>query len=219
MNKKLVSERKASKDEVQRLKHLLSEQRRDNYYLRSTLKDRDRQLHSLSAKLEKVETANARTPRAEGSPAGGVSGGGDIEELDSHGKPLFPRKVSPKTSPSEGDSAATDSGGGGGGGGAIAYDRLNKLSTPVRKREKVVSDGIAKTETDWIQLRAMQSPGVGQYDTDKAFKKTNAVTGGKFNMSKPMSDVDWVSWCQSVSQSVSQSVRQPVSQPASQPVS
>ena len=65
-----------------------------------------------------------------------------------------------------------------------SLEHLERLSQPVQRREKVTSNGIAKSETDWIVYQAQQTPGAGAYDTDKAYQKVNAISGGKFNMSK-----------------------------------
>ena len=128
---------------------------------------------------------------------GGGGGSGDQslveyrEEVGADGKVVFVMMAGGSSGGSLGSLGSLGGGGGGGGSGtarssrAASMERLERLSEPVRRREKVVSDGIAKTELDWVEHRAKQTPGAGSYELDNAYQ----VTGGKFNMSKAKSEV------------------------------
>jgi hypothetical protein len=42
-----------------------------------------------------------------------------------------------------------------------------------------------------IEHYAKEIPGAGEYDTERSFRSLKGPAGGKFNSSKPKSDIDW----------------------------
>eukprot|EP00614_Pseudopedinella_elastica_P022892 CAMPEP_0172614980 /NCGR_PEP_ID=MMETSP1068-20121228/55745_1 /TAXON_ID=35684 /ORGANISM="Pseudopedinella elastica, Strain CCMP716" /LENGTH=569 /DNA_ID=CAMNT_0013419959 /DNA_START=120 /DNA_END=1829 /DNA_ORIENTATION=- len=66
-------------------------------------------------------------------------------------------------------------------------DKMSSLSSPTKKKDKVVTEGIAKSSVDWTIHLAKQSPGPGQYNIAQSERPPS---GGKFNHSNPKSDVE-----------------------------
>ena len=87
--------------------------------------------------------------------------------------------------------------GSGGGGGSAAgspkswkaqTQRMTQLSVPTRDvRGKVVTEGVSKTEAEWLMYNAAQTPGPGQYPQKGA---ADLIPGGRFSKATPLSEVD-----------------------------
>jgi len=82
--------------------------------------------------------------------------------------------------------------GGGGGGSPKSWkaqtQRMTQLSVPTREiREKVVTEGVSKTEAEWLMYNAAQTPGPGAYKQKGA---AELIPGGRFSKASPLSEVD-----------------------------
>mmetsp|Transcript_24841 Transcript_24841/g.32349 ORF Transcript_24841/g.32349 Transcript_24841/m.32349 type:complete len:599 (-) Transcript_24841:80-1876(-) len=66
-----------------------------------------------------------------------------------------------------------------------------QLSVPRLITDKVVTDGTDKTMWDLIELKGSRAPGPGDYNSEASLKKMEAPSGGRFNMSRPKSDIEW----------------------------
>lgn len=74
-----------------------------------------------------------------------------------------------------------------------APDQRNKMDSLSRPksapRNKVITDGIAKSEIDWIIFNAKKTPGPGEYDV-RASEQALTAKPGKFSESRPQSTLD-----------------------------
>lgn len=72
----------------------------------------------------------------------------------------------------------------------VQKTKMESLARPKSApRSKVITDGIAKSEIDWVQHHARQLPGPGEYDI-RASEQAMASKSGKFNESRPKSTLD-----------------------------
>lgn len=72
---------------------------------------------------------------------------------------------------------------------AVQKKSMKELSRPRSPVKKVVTDGVSKSSIEWLEYRARQTPGPGEYNVHSRHQQLQLA--GKFNESRPKSDIEW----------------------------
>jgi len=186
MNRQLVESKRLHDLESAWLREELLRKKKDMVHLQEIIKTRDEQVHSLSEQVEALSSELASqksmfaTTRGSFVPAADADGrplaaGAPLSPLVVPGSPGGARSEEGARSPLRQPDAA----------------RLQSLSRPLRRREKSISDGIAKSYMAEIEWRAKQTPSAADYDTESCYKNRDTSKGGKFSEARPKSEMDW----------------------------